>query len=325
MRAVRFRLLRGMTIPPDKATTRPVLSAKLPGIGANSQAAREAVNHESSAAFDDRSELNASSAIEALDRVRSGLVSTEATARNLAGSTDALADAAQQTKAAIDEAATWAKTTGATSTDFSAMAQTIAGIASTIERIAHQTRLLALNAAIEAARTGEAGLGFAVIAKEVKLLAAETATATQEIASRIYEVRRQTSEIVDCVGMLTEKIAEAADRSKAILEMTLDQNNIAVSVSENINRTIGMTALVSDELARAGVAAETAQASQPNPPDVATLAPIQAPTGTGALTSEKEPQSPPSLIDNFTDRFRHHTSAYRASEQPAGRTSWTNG
>lgn len=309
--------------PAGQSCNQTALSATLPGIGATNQAVSEAVDHESSAAFDDHSELNASSAIEALDRVRSELVSTEATARNLKGSTDALADAVQQTKAAIDEAATWAKTTGATSTDFSSMAQTIAGIASTIERIAHQTRLLALNAAIEAARTGEAGLGFAVIAKEVKLLAAETARATQEIASRIYEVRRQTSEIVDCVGMLTEKIAEAADRSKAILEMTLDQNNIAISVSENINRTIGMTTLLSDELARAVVAAETVQSSQPNPPDVPTLPPIQAPTGTGALLSENLPQSPPS--HNSTDAFRRHMDAYRASEPPRARTSWTNG
>jgi methyl-accepting chemotaxis protein len=97
------------------------------------------------------------------------------------------------------------------------MAQTIAGIASTIEAIAHQTHLLALNAAIEAARTGEAGQGFAVIAKEVKVLASQTAEATKEIASRIYEVRRQTSEIVDCIEMMIETIDEAADRSSAVL------------------------------------------------------------------------------------------------------------
>ena len=239
----------------------------------------KAVDHEISTAPDGCPELNGGSAIEALDCIRSTLVSAEATAQNLAGSTDALADAVQQTKAAIDEAATWAKTTGATSNDFSSVAQTIATIASTIERIAHQTRLLALNAAIEAARTGEAGLGFAVIAKEVKLLAAETAKATNEIGSRIYEVRRHTSEIVDCVGMLIEKIGEAADRSKAVFEMTLDQNNIATSVSETINRTIGMTALVSDELARAAVADETGQFArldQPAP-ERPTSAPIRAP------------------------------------------------
>jgi len=132
--------------------------------------------------------------------------------RNSDASRDDLVDAIRQTKAA-----NWARTTGTTSHGFSSMAQTIAGIASTIEAIAHQTHLLALNAAIEAARTGEAGQGFAVIAKEVKVLASQTAEATKEIASRIYEVRRQTSEIVDCIEMMIETIDEAADRSSAVL------------------------------------------------------------------------------------------------------------
>jgi len=131
--------------------------------------------------------------------------------RNSDASSDDLVDAIRQTKAA-----NWARTTGTTSHGFSSMAQTIAGIASTIEAIAHQTHLLALNAAIEAARTGEAGQGFAVIAKEVKVLASQTAEATKEIASRIYEVRRQTSEIVDCIEMMIETIDEAADRSSAV-------------------------------------------------------------------------------------------------------------
>jgi len=188
------------------------------------------------------------SASEALGRIKTELVAVEATARSLEGSTGGLADAVRQTKAAIDEAANWAKTTGATSHGFSSMAQTIAGIASAIEGIAHQTHLLALNAAIEAARSGEAGLGFAVIAKEVKLLASQTAKATQEIASRIYDVRRQTSEIVDCIEMLTETIGAAASQSNTVLEMAANQNRIAVIVSEKINQTIGAADRISKEL-----------------------------------------------------------------------------
>ena len=175
-------------------------------------------------------------ATEALEpnQIRIGLVET--TARTLEGSTDGLAVAVRQTKNAIDEAATWARTAGTTSQSFASMAETIAGIASAIEGIARKTHLLALNAAIEAARSGDAGLGFAVIAKEVKLLASQTANATHEIASRIYEVRQQTSEIVDCAEALIETIGEAADLSSTVLDMVSDQNKIAAGVSENVSR-----------------------------------------------------------------------------------------
>ena len=178
----------------------------------------------------------------AFDRVTSALASLEPTAQLLEGSTDDLAGAAQRAKGAIDEAAAWAKTAGATSRDFSTMAQTIADIASGIERIARQTNLLALNAAIEAARNGEAGREFAVIAREVKMLARQTAEATQKIASRVFEVRRQTSEIVDCIEMMIETTGTAANQSFAVLEMAANQNKIAGVVSEEINQILKMIA-----------------------------------------------------------------------------------
>ena len=178
----------------------------------------------------------------AFDRVTSALASLEPTAQLLEGSTDDLAGAAQRAKGAIDEAAAWAKTAGATSRDFSTMAQTIADIASGIERIARQTNLLALNAAIEAARNGEAGREFAVIAREVKMLARQTAEATQKIASRVFEVRRQTSEIVDCIEMMIETTGTAANQSFAVLEMAANQNKIAGVVSEEINQILKIIA-----------------------------------------------------------------------------------
>lgn len=49
-----------------------------------------------------------------------------------------------------------------------------------LEHISYQTTVLSLNASIEAARSGEHGKGFAVVAEQVRLLAAQSAKATDE-------------------------------------------------------------------------------------------------------------------------------------------------
>lgn len=73
--------------------------------------------------------------------------------------------------------------------DLAGIAQSIGAIVDLIHSIAAQTNLLALNATIEAARAGEAGRGFAVVAAEVKALAGQTATATQQIGEQVSAIR----------------------------------------------------------------------------------------------------------------------------------------
>ncbi len=206
---------------------------------------------------------------EAFEQIKSELALVDTTARTLGGSTDALANAVRQTKSAIDEAVTWARTTATTTNGFAPTAETIADIASAIEGIARKTHLLALHAAIEAARSGDAGLGFAVIAKEVKLLANQTATATHEIASRIYQVRQQTSEIVDCAEALIDAIGEASNLSNGgVVDMDSDQTKIAAEISEKANRTLGTAARLSNEMAELigpNPASRSATAPAPRP------------------------------------------------------------
>ncbi len=95
----------------------------------------------------------------------------------------------------------------------SAAAQKIDDVVRLIGDIAGRTNLLALNATIEAARAGEAGRGFAVVANEVKLLANQTARATDDIAAQITAMQGATAHAVSAlrsIGGTIQRMNEIA-------------------------------------------------------------------------------------------------------------------
>ena len=82
----------------------------------------------------------------------------------------------------------------------------IGNVVNLIAQIAQQTTLLALNSTIEAARAGAAGRGFAVVATEVKALAVQTQSATEEITKKIEALQRDAAGSVDAVHRISQAI-----------------------------------------------------------------------------------------------------------------------
>jgi methyl-accepting chemotaxis protein len=138
--------------------------------------------------------------------------------------------------------ATAAQRTTSTVEGLAAAAGRIGEVVALINALASKTNLLALNATIDAARAGEAGNGFAVVASEVKVLASQTAKATDKIRTQIDGVQTAMRAAVDASRSIGEHIDEINAVSAAIIASAVEQQGaatqqIAHNTQEAANRT----------------------------------------------------------------------------------------
>jgi len=95
-----------------------------------------------------------------------------------------------------------------------------------ITAIAGQTNLLALNATIEAARAGDAGKGFAVVAGEVKSLATQSQSASEEIRDLVQSIQDSVNGAVDVIEDVAKTIAQVEEIAQFV-STTVEQQSLA--------------------------------------------------------------------------------------------------
>ena len=151
-----------------------------------------------------------------------------------------------QAAAVANKAAVSASSTAQIVDKLGESAQEIGKVVDMIKGIAAQTNLLALNATIEAASAGEAGKGFAVVANEVKELAKQTASATEDIRAQVTGMQGNTQQAVKAIDEIVQ----------IINEINAISGNIAAAVEEQtattheISKNVGDAARGANEVAR---------------------------------------------------------------------------
>ncbi|VIO67921.1 methyl-accepting chemotaxis protein [Bradyrhizobium ivorense] len=109
----------------------------------------------------------------------------------------------------------------------------IGNVVNLIAQIARQTTLLALNSTIEAARAGAAGKGFAVVATEVKALAVQTQSATEEITKKIEALQRDATGSADAVHRISQAIEAIRPVFENVNGAVAEQNQITGAMGQN--------------------------------------------------------------------------------------------
>ncbi|MBF0103573.1 MAG: methyl-accepting chemotaxis protein [Desulfobacterales bacterium] len=185
------------------------------------------------------------------NQVSNNLQNIDSAASNVSNSVHAVATAIEEMYATLNEvaknstrgasvtneASTKADNTSDIVNRLSEAAKEIGAIVDLIKGIASQTNLLALNATIEAAGAGDAGKGFAVVANEVKELARQTASATEDIRSKIEGMQSNTASAVHAISEIVRIITEINSIMSTIASAVEEQTVTTNEISKNISST----------------------------------------------------------------------------------------
>jgi methyl-accepting chemotaxis protein len=222
----------------------------------NSGSGRTAEKSHSVAAAAEEMTQNINSIAAAMEQASTNVGLVAAATEEMTSTINEIARNSETARTITGAAASQSQRASQQVTELGAEIQEISKITETISEISAQTNLLALNATIEAARAGESGKGFAVVAAEIKDLANQTASATEEIGHKIDKIRQSAgstvAEILEIAKVITNVNDIVATIAAAVEEQAVTTREIAGNVSQAAQGVQSVTVNVSEASTVAG-------------------------------------------------------------------------
>lgn len=202
-----------------------------------------------------------SSAASASAETTSNVQAVAAGAEELDASVKEIAVTMSKSKDATEAAANSVAAADAATQRLTTTAKAMSGIVELIQGIAGQINLLSLNATIEAARAGEAGRGFSVVAHEVKNLANQAKSATEQITQEIATVQGVSDNVAQSLAGIKETMNSLREYVTAAAAAVEQQSAVAREMSSNMQNTAVSVASISDNLSQIALATDNANTS----------------------------------------------------------------
>lgn len=196
----------------------------------------------------DRSDREAGSALSAARETSQNVETMVAAAEELAASVQGISQSMAQSRTATETAFGLVEAASGHTRRLSDAATAMGSIVGLIQSIAGQINLLALNATIESARAGDAGRGFAVVAQEVKNLANQAASATEQISTEIEGVQAVSQEVVASLGAIQTSVETMRDNVIVTAASVEEQSTVTQDMSLNMQRTAMAVSGISDNV-----------------------------------------------------------------------------